>query len=107
MSLQSIHDQDVAIALASDRQLRAFCNETVNVTFRIQVVGGQKTVFSREIRVEKGVLQYGHDTAVEDFSLQAASDVWDKYFEPVQPLGYVWSAGAPQSRAIRTDFSPD
>jgi hypothetical protein len=57
--------------------------------------------------VEKGVLQYGHDTGVEDFSLQAASDVWDKYFEPVQRLGYVWSARAPQSKEIRTYFSPD
>jgi hypothetical protein len=87
MSLQSISDQAVTKAFVSDRQLLAFCNETVTVAFRIQVVDGQKTVFSREVRVEKGVLQYGNDAGDVEFSLQAPSDVWDKYFVPVPQLG--------------------
>ena len=75
--------------VSGDRQLSAFCQPTVNTVFAIQALPSPPTYI---VRVVNGTLVI-EDSLKEDeemhFILQATHEVWNKFLQINQELGYV------------------
>lgn len=76
-------------AASKDRQLLAFCQPTVNTVFAIQATPSPCSFL---VRLEDGKLSIANtkpDQETPDFILQASHDVWGKFLQINQELGWV------------------
>jgi hypothetical protein len=76
-------------AVSNDRQLSAFCQPTVNTLFAIQALPSPPAYI---VRVANGSLSIENSAKEDekmDFTLQATHQVWNKFLQTNQELGYV------------------
>jgi hypothetical protein len=83
----SLPSSEISAAMTGDRQLIAFCPPTVNVHFAFEC---DDELDRLHIKVVDGTITVLKSTTEEPaFVLHAHREIWEKYFLPVQDLGYV------------------